>query len=107
MNLVKLRKENKKSQQDIAKLLNITQASYSRYENNQSEPDLNTLIKLADFYGVSLDYLCGHETKYMLDISSLNDYKKEVVDKLKQLNEVNDYILLGYISHMLDEQNKK
>ena len=43
----------------ISKILNISQVSYGRYELGISEPTIESLIKLADFYNVSLDYLVG------------------------------------------------
>lgn len=47
------------TQRDMAKLLNITQPSYIRYENGTSEPPQENLIKIADLFDVSLDYLLG------------------------------------------------
>lgn len=53
------RKKNQYTQIEISKILNIKQSTYSGYENNTSEPDLETLFKLADLYVVSLDLLVG------------------------------------------------
>lgn len=47
------------TQRDMAKLLNITQPSYIRYENGTSEPSQENLIKIADLFDVSLDCLLG------------------------------------------------
>lgn len=47
------------TQRDMAKLLNITQPSYIRYENGTSEPSQENLVKIADLFDVSLDYLFG------------------------------------------------
>lgn len=52
-----LREDNDYKQTDLAKYLNCTQVSYSRYENGQREVPIETLIKLSDFYGVSIDYI--------------------------------------------------
>jgi transcriptional regulator with XRE-family HTH domain len=49
----------KKTQEDIAKYLGISRARYSHYENGRSEPDNETLKKLADFFNVTTDYLLG------------------------------------------------
>ncbi len=54
-----LRKEQELMQDDLAKILGCTQRKVSYLERGVSEPDLQTLIKLADFFGVSIDYLCG------------------------------------------------
>ncbi|MEW6698727.1 MAG: helix-turn-helix transcriptional regulator [Bacillota bacterium] len=54
-----LRKTNKKTQSDMAKLLNITVRQYQLYEAGQSYPPLSNLITIANYFNVSLDYLTG------------------------------------------------
>lgn len=54
-----LRTSKKKTQQDIADLLGITRPAYTAYEQGNRTPDNETIQKLADYYGVSLDYLFG------------------------------------------------
>jgi transcriptional regulator with XRE-family HTH domain len=54
-----MREDSDLKQEDIAKLLNCTQACYSNYENGKREIPPLVLEKLADFYGVSVDYLLG------------------------------------------------
>lgn len=54
-----LRADNDLKQQTIADLLQITQQQYSLYESGKREIPLHLAILLADFYGVSLDYLAG------------------------------------------------
>ncbi len=57
MRLKELRKKQNISQLRLALDLNMNQNSISRYENGEREADYNTLIKFADYFGVSLDYL--------------------------------------------------
>lgn len=57
--LRKLRKEHKLTQAEIAKRLNIAQKTYSNYEIGTREPDLNTLIEIANIYKIGLDFLVG------------------------------------------------
>ena len=57
--LKKLRKEKKVSQLKLAFDLNMNQNTISRYENGEREADYETLIKFADYFDVSLDYLLG------------------------------------------------
>ena len=57
--LKKLRKERNITQLKLAIDLNMNQNSISRYENNEREADYETLIKFADYFDVSLDYLLG------------------------------------------------
>lgn len=57
--LKELRRERKISQLKLALDLNMNQNSISRYENLEREADYKTLIRFADYFGVSLDYLLG------------------------------------------------
>lgn len=57
--LVALRKSRGLSQAQVARETEVAQRAYQNYEYDQAEPRLSTLIRLADFYGVSLDYLAG------------------------------------------------
>lgn len=59
--LVEQRKLNRLTQRDVAKHLDIAQSSYIRYENGKSEPTLENLVKLADLFDVSVDYLLGRK----------------------------------------------
>lgn len=57
MRLKELRKNKKISQLKLALDLNMNQNSISRYENGTREADYSTLIKFADYFDVSIDYL--------------------------------------------------
>lgn len=57
--LKELRKQRKVSQLKMALDLNMNQNTISRYENMEREADYATLIQLADYFDVSLDYLLG------------------------------------------------
>lgn len=57
--LKELRIERGIQQKDLAALLGIGANTLSQYENGKREPDNNTLVQLADYFGVSTDYLLG------------------------------------------------
>ena len=57
--LKKLRTDNDTMQKDLAELLNVTARAFRNYENGTNEPTYDNLIKLADYFDVSLDYLVG------------------------------------------------
>ncbi len=59
-NLKALRTEKSLSQQKLADALGLSQQSIYKYETQWCEPDIDMLIKLADFFGTSVDYLIGH-----------------------------------------------
>ncbi|MFQ9570087.1 MAG: helix-turn-helix domain-containing protein [Roseburia inulinivorans] len=54
-----LREDADKTQQEIAEYLGTSQTMYARYERGANEMPIRHLIKLSDYYQVSLDYLCG------------------------------------------------
>lgn len=54
-----LREDKDLTQKDIANILNISQRGYSHYETGNNDIPTEILIRLADFYGTSVDYLLG------------------------------------------------
>ncbi|WP_079709819.1 helix-turn-helix domain-containing protein [Paraliobacillus ryukyuensis] len=54
-----LRKNKKKTMDDLSKIINISRSGYSKYEIGGREPNLNSLVILADYFDVSLDDLLG------------------------------------------------
>lgn len=59
--LIHLRKFNGYTQWDVAELLDISRSTLSKYEKGLLIPNVENLIKLADLYNVSCDYLLGRE----------------------------------------------
>jgi transcriptional regulator with XRE-family HTH domain len=78
-----LRDQKGWTQEGLAELLGITRAALSHYEKNRRKPDFETLTKLADLFGVSIDYLVGrisnptttltHEVREFADALELSD----------------------------------
>lgn len=54
-----IREDRDLTQTELSKLLNCTQQTYSRYESGEITIDIYNLMKLADFYKTSTDYLLG------------------------------------------------
>ena len=69
--LAELRKDKGLLQRDIANLLKVSSTTVSNYEKSIHCPDLESLVKISDFFDVSTDYLLGR-TEYMYEISKLN-----------------------------------
>ena len=59
LRLKDLREDKDLKQEDIAKILNISQTNYSKYELGKINIPINSLIILATFYNTSIDYLLG------------------------------------------------
>ena len=58
-----LREDKDLKQQDLAKILNISQTTYSRYESGTLDIPTSALIKLSEFYGASVDFILGLSEK--------------------------------------------
>ena len=57
--LIQLREQHSLSQKEVADACGVVVRAYQRYEYGEREPQLSTLIRLADFYQLSLDDLVG------------------------------------------------
>ena len=57
-----LREEKDLTQEELAKLIAIDKSTIAKYETNDREPKVYILCKIADYFGVTLDYLAGRET---------------------------------------------
>lgn len=78
--LRELRERRDIKQVQISAYLEIGQNTYSRWENNERKPDYETLIKIAEYYNVSIDYLLEHKLKDepMIRLNNvLSDEQKE------------------------------
>ena len=99
--LAKLRREKGYYQKEVAAYLNVTVATISNYEKGVHSPDLDTLVKLADFYDVSTDYLL-QRTRYKASIRTLNkrlsaDYTiSDIINTTLELDRRNIKALLDY-----------
>lgn len=75
--LKQLRNEKKLSQQELADKLGINRSTYARYETSATQPDYETLQKLADFFDVSIDYLLGRTD----NPTTSNNHRLELTEK--------------------------
>lgn len=101
MNLKLLRQNAGLTQKKMSEICQITLRSYQNYESQQREMGYKTLIKIADYFGCSIDYLLEHETKGILHLDSFTPAQQKLVEMIKQLNPDQALFLTGYISEML------
>ncbi len=80
--LRELRKANDLTQAQVAEGINCTTTAYNRYETGEREPSMETLVLLAEYFDVSLDYLYGVSP---LNGSALSDYEREFIGKLRNV----------------------
>lgn len=105
--LKKLREERKLSQQQLADKLSINRSTYARYELGQTQPDYDTLRKIADFFEVSVDYLLGRESNNDLPELTEKD-KKDVAKQLEKILEAMDSdTALAFDGEPMDEETKE
>lgn len=102
MNLKKLRLEKGLSQQDMASKFNLSFRGYQNIEYGYSQTSYENLIKFADFFHCSVDYLLGHQTQNVLYLDSLTDEQKEAVELIKQLDDRQVLKVIGYIERIKD-----
>lgn len=66
-----LREATGVSQRALAESIGVSQQSVNKYENHNIEPDIETLIRIADYFHVSIDYLVGHNESISQDYTSV------------------------------------
>jgi len=82
--LKELRKSQGLTQDDLAIAINVSRQSIGNYENYSVYPDLDILVKIADFFNISTDYiLCRTDEKYNLNLS--NKDNKDLLLKLYEI----------------------
>lgn len=101
-NLKNLRKNKGLTQQECCELLSIPKTTFCYYEQGRTEPDIATIIKLADFFGCSVDYLLGHQTQSVLYLDNFTDSQRTLISMIKNLNEDQTNNLIGRASEMLN-----
>ena len=79
MRLKELRKENGLTQLQVGERLSVSKALISSYESAARYPSYDVLIKLANLYGVTTDYLLGLDNRKMIDVSNLTPIQLDAV----------------------------
>ena len=69
----RLRQERKISQTELAGALNVTKQCASNWENDNVQPSVEMLVRLAQFFSVSTDYLLGLDDKRYIEVSGLTE----------------------------------
>lgn len=83
-----LRLAYKMNQVEFGKKLNVTKQSVSNWENNNIQPSIDMLIKIADCFSVSTDFLLGRDTRKYLDVSDLSS--TEIVHLQNIINDLRE-----------------
>lgn len=99
MILKELRKEKKYSQKDVAEKIGVSQKTISDYEIKKTEPDISTLIKLADLYNISMDELLERDFN-----KNYNPLEQEIINIINQLTPLGQGQVLGYAKKTLENE---
>src|SRR5690554_6765190 len=77
--IVILRKQKNWSQVELAKQINASREIISRYERNESQPSIDMILKMANVFGVTVDFLLGQSESASFDkdtVDRINDIQK-------------------------------
>lgn len=104
------RKDNKKTQEDMAKFLGIQRSTYGEYERGKIMPPMDKIQKLADYFNVSVDYLLGNtnfEThderkEAATDVDDISKNLKTMIEKLQK-----EQHALTFDGELLDEDSRE
>ena len=100
--LTSLREERGIYQKELAAILKVSVGTVSNYENNIHFPDQEALLQLADYFGVTVDYLLGR-TSYRYSLDTLNEEYApgmtvaELVNIIQHFSPQNTASFLDYI----------
>ena len=97
-----LRTENNISQVELAKKLSLSKNSINAYEKGRAEASIDTLIKIADIFNVSIDYLVGREDDFGIVQSSAPNYaltalESEMLSHFRKLDVSAQHKVIGYV----------
>lgn len=89
-NLKMLREVAAVSQKQLAEAIGVSQQSINKYENHNIEPDIGTMLRIADYFDTSVDYLVGHTSvrRKFENVTAyeLNAEESRVVDGYRKLS---------------------
>lgn len=116
--LKELRALKKLSQSDLAIVLNVDRSTYGKYETGDSSPDYEKLIKLAEFFDVTVDYLLKQSIRSLIEerlselgmtLEDLSEKTKIPLDNLRTIDNTipypGDYELGGIIDKLAKALN--
>ncbi len=104
--LVQLRKELKLTQIEFAKKIGFSRTAISAWEIGRNEPSNEDTIKIADFFGVSVDYIIGKSNIRNPEKIDMDNVDVSFLTGVKGLNETNKMIIQNTLEALLTKQEK-
>lgn len=113
--LLSLRKSKGYSQADVAEYLGITTAAYQNYEAGRREANYNNIIKLAEYYNVTTDYLLGRQNsnppsdpiEEFADKKSLKDLEEILIREYLELSDKQRDAVLNFMRKCIAEEEAR
>ncbi|MFC5531830.1 helix-turn-helix domain-containing protein [Cohnella yongneupensis] len=101
-----LRLHKKISQEEVARYIGITRSAYSHYEINNRQPVYDTLIKLAAYFDVSLDYIIGGTTGKSKTDLAVAPHTREVLALLQHMSQEQREQSLHLLKDMMHQEQR-
>ncbi len=106
-NLKQLRREAGISQQALADVLGMSQQSVNHYENDNTQPDIQTLKQMADYFHTSIDYIVGHtDIRDRIEPTTayhLNEAEADLITRYRSLSPKQRACVAQVIETLLDK----
>ncbi len=102
MKLKELRQKLNLSQSEVAKKLGMPQTTFYYYEAGRNDPSIETLIKIADFFNVSIDELVGRETE-VINLKFLDDNEAYLIKKILKMNQLELAKTRAYVTGLTED----
>ena len=103
----KLRDEKNISQFELSEFLGISQQALSKWENEKTEPDNDSLVKLANYFNVSTDYLLGNSESKKIDTPYDDELEKVLFSKAKDLTDDEKKTIINVINAIKKDIDKE
>ena len=103
--LCELREENGIKQSKLAEILNLKPSAISKYETGLTQPGIPTIIKIAEIFNVSVDYLLGVSSiKNPYTKENFSPQEAEIITRYRKLSKENKIRIDERISTLIDSQ---
>lgn len=89
----KLRKEKNLTQVELSKIIGVTTSMVGMYETDARKPSYEVLLKIAEYFNVSTDYLLGKEDDYKINtIAAHHDGENFTEEELEEIEQFKEFI---------------
>lgn len=103
-----LREDKEINQKQVSEILNLAEKTYQRYERGENDIPLEKALILAEFYGVSLDYIAGRTNdKKGLTKDRIPEDEARILKKLQKLSDIDKGKIEGRIDLMIEQDEEE